>query len=294
MKKLLWVSIIALLVLTACGNDNEIKIGTQTYTDPKIMAHMIEALIEDRTDLEVSITKDIAASPQIIAAMEQGDLDVAATLFSGEVYNNHFDDIEFTTDRAETIKKAQEGFSNKFNFTWYDSIGFENAYAIAVSKEIVDKYDPHTVSDLEAIADELRFGTDGSWLERPNDGYRAFKKHYGFGFGDEKGMEVRLMYEAVENDEIDTITAYTVDPQIVELGMRVLEDDKSFFPPYDASVVVTNDVLEKHPELREVFELLIGQIDTATMTQLIHKVDIQGQNEQQVAVDYLKEVGLLD
>lgn len=296
MKRLLVLSIVSmLLLLAACGGSNDtVKIGTQTYTDPKIMAHIIEALIEDRTDLSVDITKDIAASPQLIAAVKQGDLDIAATLFSGEVYNNHFDGVEFTTDPALTIQQAQEGFAEHFNFTWYDSIGFENAYAIAVSAEIAEKYDPKTISDLEEIADELRFGTDSSWLERPNDGYRAFKEHYGYEFGSEQGMQVRLMYEAIENDNLDAITAYTVDPQILQLDMRVLEDDKHFFPPYDASVVASNDILEEHPELNEILQLLVGKIDTATMTQLISKVDIEGQNEKQVAIDFLKEIGLLN
>ncbi|WP_078427188.1 glycine betaine ABC transporter substrate-binding protein [Alkalihalobacterium alkalinitrilicum] len=296
MKKLLMTGVASLLlVLSACGGNDEgtIKVGTQSYTDPKIMAHVIEALVEDRTDFEVDITKDIAASPQIISAMTQGELDVAATLFSGEVYNNHFD-VEFNYDPQVTMQMAQEGFDEHFDFKWYDSIGFENAYAMAVSKDIVDKYNPTTISDLAPYADELRFGTDTSWLERPNDGYRAFQDHYDFSFGDERGMEVRLMYEAIENDRLDIITAHTVDPQILELEMRVLEDDRTFFPPYDASLVVNNSLVEENPELNEVFDLIVGLIDTQTMTELIAKVDIEGQREETVAVEFLKEAGLLE
>ncbi|KGX90779.1 glycine betaine ABC transporter substrate-binding protein [Pontibacillus marinus] len=295
MKKLLFGSLVGMMLLmSACGNSKQIEIGTQTYTDPKIMAHIIETLIEDRTDLEVNITKDIAASPQIISSMEKGDLDIAATLFSGEVYNNHFDDLEFTTDPEETMKKAQEGFKEKYNFKWYDSIGFENAYAIAVSQDIVEQYDPQTISDLKPISDKLRFGTDTSWLERPNDGYRAFKKKYDMSFKEARGMEVRLMYEAIENDELDVITAYTVDPQIRDLNMKILEDNKNFFPPYDASVVATQKVLEEHPKVDKVLQELIGSIDTETMSGLIKKVDIEGKEAKKVAENYLKEQGYLE
>jgi osmoprotectant transport system substrate-binding protein len=106
-------------------------------------------------------------------------------------------------------------------------------------------------------------------------------------------MQIELMYEGVENDELDVITAYSVDPQIIDLGLKVLEDDKSFFPPYTASLVARNGLLEENPEVAKTIELLTGKIDEATMTQLIYEVDINKRDEQEVAVEFLKEIGLL-
>jgi osmoprotectant transport system substrate-binding protein len=298
MKKLLMVSMTAVMMLftAACGNSDskEINIGTQTYADPKLVAHMVEALVEQNTDFEVNITKDISASPQIITAMEQGELDIA-TLYSGEVYNNHFDDekVEFTTDPEKTLNQAQKLFAEKFNLKWHDSLGFQNKYTITIDRDFAKKNNIETISDLEPYSDQLRFGTDGSWLERPNDGYRAFQDHYGFEFKDARGLQIELMYEGVENDELDVITAYSVDPQIIELGLKVLEDDKSFFPPYTASLVATNEVLNENPEVAEVINSLTGKIDEETMTQLIYEVDINEREEKEVAVEFLKEIGLL-
>jgi osmoprotectant transport system substrate-binding protein len=299
MKKLLVGTITAatLLFTSACGNGGakEIEIGTQTYTDPKIMAHMVEALIEDRTDFEVNITKDISASPQIISAMEQEELDIA-TLYSGEVYNNHFDEdkVEFTTDPEKTLSQAQELFAEKYDLKWYDSIGFQNKYTITIDGDFAEKNNITKISDLEPYADQLRIGSDSSWLERPNDGYRAFQEHYGFEFGDARGMQIELMYEGVEADELDVITAYSVDPQIIELGLKVLEDDKNFFPPYSASLVARNGLLEENPKIAEILDLLTGKIDGETMTQLIYEVDINDRKAKEVAVEFLKEIGLLD
>jgi osmoprotectant transport system substrate-binding protein len=298
MKKLLITTVTAMTVLfaSACGNgaSKEINIGTQTYTDPKLLSHMVEALIEDRTDFEVNITKDISASPLIINAMDQEELHIA-TLYSGELYNNHFDDdqVEFTTDPEKTLNQAQTLFAEKFNFKWHDSLGFQNKYTIAIENEFAEKNNIETISDLEPYADQLRFGTDGSWLERPNDGYRAFQEHYGFEFKDARGLQIELMYEGVKNDELDVITAYSVDPQIIELDLKVLEDDKKFFPPYTASLVARNDLLEENPKVAEALELLTGKIDEETMTQLIYEVDINKRDEQEVAVEFLKEIGLL-
>jgi osmoprotectant transport system substrate-binding protein len=299
MKKLLIGTMTAATVLftAACGNGGtkEIEIGTQTYTDPKLISHMVEALIEDRTDIEVNITKDISASPQIISAIEQEELDIA-TLYSGEVYNNHFDDdeLEYTTDPEKTLNQAQKLFADKFNLKWHDSLGFQNKYTITIDGDFAKEHNITKISDLEPYADQLRFGTDGSWLERPNDGYRAFQDHYGFKFKDSRGMQIELMYEGVENDELDVITAYSVDPQIIELGLKVLEDDKNFFPPYTASLVARNDLLDENPQVAEVLELLTGKIDEETMTQLIYEVDINKRDEKEVAVEFLKEIGLLE
>jgi osmoprotectant transport system substrate-binding protein len=299
MKKFLigTMTVATLLLTAACGNggSKEIEIGTQTYTDPKLIAHMVEALVEERTDFEVNITKDISASPQLISAMNQGELDIA-TLYSGEVYNNHFDkdELEYTTDPKVTLEQAQKLFAEKFDLKWHDSLGFQNKYTITIDGEFAKENNIETISDLKPYADQLRFGSDGSWLERPNDGYRAFQKHYGFKFKDARGMQIELMYEGVENGALDIITAYSVDPQIIELGLKVLEDDKNFFPPYTASLVANNETLSENPEVAEAIDLLTGKIDEDTMTQLIYEVDINKRDEQEVAVEFLKENGLLE
>jgi len=254
----------------------------------------VEALVEDQTDIDVKIIKDISASPQIISAMDQGEIQLA-TLYSGEVYNNHFDkdQVEFTTDPDKTLEQAQKLFKEKFDFTWFDSLGFQNKYTIAIKGDFAEKNNIKTMSDLAPFASELRFGTDSTWLERPNDGYRSFAKHYGYEFKDPKGMEVQLMYTGVENNELDAITAYSVDPQIIELNLKMLEDDKAFFPPYSASLVARNDMLEKYPKVKEIIESLNGTIDEETMTKLIYEVDINKRDEKEVALEYLKEKGLL-
>ncbi|MBM7570496.1 glycine betaine ABC transporter substrate-binding protein [Aquibacillus albus] len=298
MKKIIFsaVAVLVLGFMSACGgDDNTIEIGTQTYTDPKLMAHIVEGLIEDQTEYEVNITKDISASPQLITSIDQEELDIA-TLYSGEVYNNHFDEdeVEYSTDTEKTLTQAQQLFNEHFDFKWYDSLGFQNKYTIAIENEFAEANNIETISDLEPYAGELRFGTDGSWLERSNDGYRAFQEAYGFEFADARGLQIELMYEGVESDELDVITAYSVDPQILELDLKVLEDDKNFFPPYSASLVTRNNLLEDDPQIDEILSSLVGTIDEETMTQLIYEVDINERDEQEVAQEYLQEQGLIE
>ncbi|WP_182200905.1 glycine betaine ABC transporter substrate-binding protein [Paraliobacillus salinarum] len=303
MKKILLISMLSLLLtfIAACGDEKSadggdvLEYGAQTYTDPKIMGQMVKALVEDQTDHEVNLTEDIQASPQIIAAIDRGEFDFA-TLYSGEVYNNHFDDdeVEYSTDADKTIKQAQKLFGDQYDMNWYDSIGFRNEYAIAIKADFAEKNNIETISDLAPYASDLAIGTDSAWVERKNDGYAAFQEKYDFSFGDVRGMEVSLMYEGIAGGELDVITAYTVDPQIIENDLKVLEDDKSFFPPYDASLVARNEVVENYPEVSEILDTIVGLVNTEEMTKLIHEVDINGRDAREVAVEFLTEKGLLD
>lgn len=299
MRKQLIVSLLLVvgIILGACGSkdENVIEVGTQDYTDPKIMGQIIKLLIENETDYTVNVTEDIQASPQIINALDQGEFDVA-TLYSGEVYNNHFDDdkVEFSTDPEKTMEQAQNLFKEKFNFKWYDSIGFNNQYSVAVTREFAEENNVETMSDLGKFADSIILGTDSAWKERANDGYEAYTEAYGYEFSDVRGMEISLMYVGIENDELDAITAYTVDPQIIEQDLVLLEDDKDFFAPYDASLVARGELVEENQAVSDVLDSIVGLISTEEMTELIREVEINERNTTEVAEEFLKEKGMLD
>lgn len=287
------VLVIALLVLAGCSSSksNTIKIGTQTYSEPKIIAEMYKALIEESTDLNVDIVTDLAASPIVIQSMEKNDIQMA-TLYTGEIFNGYFE-TEDTKDRQEVLKQAQQGFDASHGFKWFDPYGFENTYAFTVRQELADQYGLETVSDLKEHADTMRIGVDTTWLERDDIGYRAFQEHYGFKFSASYPMEISLVYQAVADQEVDVVLAYTTDPGIKEYNLKTLEDNLQFFPPYDASPVLRKDVLEKHPELEDIIHKLVGKIDAEKMTALNYEVDVNKRSPQEVALEFLKAEGLL-
>ncbi|MGZ9583545.1 glycine betaine ABC transporter substrate-binding protein [Paenibacillus marinisediminis] len=278
-------------VLTGCGSSSELVIGTQTYTESKIIAEMYKALIEDRTELKAKIIPDLAASPVIINAMKRNDIQIA-TLYSGEIFNNYFP-IEETKDRARVLEQAQQGFDKYYDFTWMDSLGFENTYAFTVREDLAQEKGYKTISDVAKDADSLRLGVDTTWLERSNDGYPAFQKAYDFKFGKEFPMEQSLVYQAVGNDQVDIVLAYSTDSRLKAYHLQTLEDDKHFFPPYDASPVIRNDVIEKHPEVEAAIQELVGTLDAETMINLNYQVDIEKKSEREVAQQYLRDKGLL-
>lgn len=298
--KHIMISSVLLLIIFLAGCGSKSADGGEIFmaasaknTDSKINVRLIKYLVEDQTDHEVEITEDLPASPQIFSGIEKGDFDFAS-LFSGEIYNNYFDDVEYSTDPDKTLEQAQSFFGEEYDIKWYDPIGYVNNYSIAVKQVFADENNIETISDLGDYADDLVLGTDNAWVERDNDGYSGFQDAYGFKFKDAKGMDASLMYKGIESGELDVATAYTIDPQVIEFDLTILEDDEQFFPPYEGSIVVSNDVLDAYPEIDDTLEPLVDSISTEKMTELIHEVEIEEKSPDQVAEKFLKENGMLD
>jgi osmoprotectant transport system substrate-binding protein len=284
--------VLSLALLSACGSANKIVIGAQTYSEVKVIAEMYKALIEDRTDLKVQVKPDLSSSPVVINAMKSGEVDMA-TLYSGEIFNNHFELKTEPKTREEVVEAGREGFAG-LGITWFEPYGFENTYAFTVRKEVADQLGLKTISDLKEHAKNMKLGVDTTWLERPNDGYKAFSQHYGIEFGQTFPMEIGLVYEAVANKEVDIVLAYSSDARIKEFNLVTLTDDKQFFPPYDALPVARTKVLEEHPELKEIIPLLHGKITLDKAIALNYEVDVNKRSEREVALEFLRKEGLLE
>jgi len=277
--------------LAGCSSANTIRIGTQTFSEPKILAQMYRLLIEDRTNLKVNVMPDLASSTVVLDAMKNNDIQMGV-LYSGIIFDNYFP-IEQTKDRRRVLEQAQAGFDQYYGLKWFDSFGFENTYAFTVRKEVAEREKLVEISDVKLRADAMRLGVDTTWLERGGDGYPAFKEAYGIVFGKTYPMEIALVYNAVASNQVDIVLAYSTDARLKEYDLVTLKDDKQFFPPYDASPVLRKEVLEKHPELNEIMALLIGKFDAQTMIALNYEVDVNKRNEKKVAEEYLRKVGLL-
>lgn len=271
---------------------DRVRIGTQTFTETKILAEIYKAVIEENTDLDVDITTDLASSSLLLRSISRDELDMG-TLYSGEIFNGYFD-IEDTKDRDAVLRQAQEGFDKLWDLKWFDPLGFENTYTLAVRQEVAEQYGLTKMSDLKDHAQNMRIGVDTTWLERPADGYPAFTKAYGFSFAQTSPMEISLVYSAVSDKIVDIVLAYTTDPGLKEFNLVTLEDDKQFFPPFDASTVARKGLLKEHPELDEALTSLVGTIDEDTMTNLSYQVDVEKMEPRTVALKYLVDQGLLD
>ncbi|WP_019412635.1 glycine betaine ABC transporter substrate-binding protein [Paenisporosarcina sp. TG20] len=296
MKKLTLLLLALTLVLTACGggkgdSENTIVIGGKKFTEQIILVNLMSQLLEEKTELDVVEKADLGPTDVLQQAMEDGDIDIYAE-YTGTAYMIVLKEELDTTDPEVIYDRVKKGYEEKYDITWLDPFQFNNTYAIAMREEQAAELGIEKVSDLQAHASDLILGSDFDFLER-EDGITNFNEVYGLEWKDNKGMDPGLMYSAVRDGNLDAITAYATDGRIPRFDLRILEDDKGFFPPYYAAPIMPKEVLEKHPEIADVLNELAPHLTMEKMAELNSKVDIDGERTSTVARDFLIETGLI-
>lgn len=302
MKKKLAVFLSSLLVLTIAAGcslgekkaQDTIVIGSKNFTEQVIMANIVAEMIKAHTNLNVELKTGLGGTSVCFEALKRGGKNGGIDTYveyTGTGLVNLLG-MEPITDPDEAYRIVSEEFKKRWNLVWLKPLGFNNTYTLAVKKEFAQEQDLQTFSDLAKISDSLILGATMEFFERP-DGYPGLKKVYGFNFKDTKSMDAGLRYQAIANNEVQVINAFATDGLLVRYNLKILEDDKHFFPPYHAAVLIRQDVLEKYPQLKEVLNKLAGQISDEEMQQLNYRVDGKGKEPSQVAEEFLKEKGLI-
>lgn len=296
MKNIIVGFIIAfsLLVTSGCAlpglsgaADNTIRIGTLGTSESEILGEVLSIMIERETDLDTELVTNLGSSIVQHQGMVRGDLDITSTRYTGTDLSGALG-MDPVTDPDKAMEIVQREFTKQFDETWANSYGFENSYSVAITGEFARQNDIETVSDLEPYAKDLKFGVDNAWVNRKGDGYDGFAEMY-FPFGRIFPMNIGLVYQANASGHMDVVLAYSSDGRIKEFDLKVLEDDKKFFPPYDASPVINNGVLKEHPELSEILEKLAGTISTEKMQEMNYNADAKLHSAKNVAKAFLEE-----
>src|SRR5699024_2900168 len=282
------ISMLLIINMVACGKkDSVIVVGGKDYSEQYIMSQMMSILIEENTDLKTTV-KDNFSGRVIFQTINSGDVDLYLE-YAGSGLSNMKIDLDDEPDVL--LEKLEKGFADR-DIKWLESYGFSNTYSMVVNQEIAEKYDLETFSDLAAVGDELVIGTDYTFAER-TDGYPGLIEAYDFEFKELKGMDASLMYQAVEQGDVDVISGYSTEGRIAMFDVVILEDNKNFFPPYDAAPVIRQEVLDEHPELEDVLNKLANRIDDEKMAELNARVDLDEEEPEDVARDFLVEEGLI-
>src|SRR5690625_3071549 len=291
----IYLLLILSIMISACSlpglsgpAKNTVTIGTLDTSESQIMGHIVKLQIEHYTDVEVTMISNLGSSIVQHQAMTSGDVDITATRYTGTDLAGALG-MEPESDPEKALEIVQREFQERFDQTWFDSYGFANSYAFTMREDIAEKENIQTVSDLEKVATDLNFGVDNSWLNRKGDGYPGFVEEYGIEFNHIFPMQLGLVYQAVANGKMDVVLAYSTDGRIKAFNLKVLEDDRQFFPPYDASLVARNDVLERYPELEEILQKLSGKIDTEKMQELNFEADGNLKEPSTIAKEFLEE-----
>lgn len=296
MKKIILL-IIGLSLLTACSlpglggsvSNSDIVIGSGNTTERQILSEILAQMIEEEMeDINVSIINNLGSSVLIFQALDRKNVNMSSAMYTGTSLLGELD-MDPIFDKTETYETVVKEYYKRFDATWFPSYGFDNTYAFMVTKEFATEHDLSTISDLEKLSSDLSVGIDGGWIDRPLDGYDAFKVNYGFDFGKVYPMEIGLVYQALENGQLDVALGYSTDGRIDAFDLVVLEDDRSHFPSYSVSAVILNDLLETYPELESLILRLESKIDLVDMQAMNRLSDEMGVEPKDVATQFLEE-----
>lgn len=284
--------ILALSVaFTGCSSSDTITVGSKDFTENTVLGEIFAQLIEAKTNLKVNRKLNMGGTFVNFEAIKNGQIDIYPE-YTGTALTAQLK-MDVINDPDETYRIVSEEFDKQFNIKWMKPLGLNNTYTLAVTNEVYEQYGVETFSDLAAISENLIFGAEHEFFDR-QDGFDGLVETYGMKFkGDPKKMNVSLKYQAIGNGEIDVTDAFATDGQIMQYNLKILKDDKNFFPPYYAAPIIRKEVLDKHPELEDVLNSLAGLIDDATMTELNYKVDVENQDIKAVAKEFLKDNGLI-
>ncbi len=285
---------VLMISLIGCSGKSEtkiIKIATKPMTEQFILGEMLALLIEADTDLTVEMTKGVGGgTSNIQPAILAGDFDLYPE-YTGTAWSFVLKETGIPDD-VTLYNELTKKYESEYNLKWVGLYGFNNTYGLVVRKEIADKYNITTYSDLAKYSKDLVFGAEYDFFER-EDGFDALAKTYGLAFKKTVDLDIGLKYNAINSKEIDVMNIFTTDGQLAISDVTVLEDDKDFYQSYYCGTVVRMDTLEKYPELEAVLMKMDNIITDKEMAELNYKVEAEGINEKDLAKDFLIEKGLL-
>ncbi|PHH96450.1 ABC transporter permease subunit [Fusobacterium nucleatum] len=271
--------------------DKTINIATKPMTEGYILGQMLTELIKQDTDLKVNITNGVGGgTSNIHPAIVKGEFDLYPE-YTGTSWeavlkkDGSYDESKFD--------ELQKEYKEKYNLEYVNLYGFNNTYGLAVNKDIAEKYNLKTYSDLAKVSNNLIFGAEYDFFER-EDGYKELQKVYNMNFKKQIDMDIGLKYQAMKDKKIDVMVIFTTDGQLAISDVIVLEDDKKMYPSYRAGTVVRSEILSEYPELKPVLEKLNNILDDKTMADLNYQVESEGKKPEDVAREYLQEKGLLE
>jgi len=268
-----------------------IVIGTKLFQESYITAHMVSLMLEEQ-GYETDVKENLGGTLVDYEALKKGDIQ-SYVEYTGTIYSQILKKPPLEEwDPRVVYEESEKDMFERDKIIIASRLGFEDAYAIAVNKEWADTRGVSTISDLVPYAPDIKIGTDPEFATR-EDGLPQIARIYGFTFKNYKPMAPGIIYEAIKNEEVDAISAYTTDTRNDLYGLKVLEDDKNALPPYDAVVLVSEDFAQKNPKAMEALAKLNGRIDQDTMRRLNGEYDIDGREARDIAHDFLVNESLI-
>ena len=281
-----------LLFCAACTTKTrDIAVGSKNFTEQLVLGELLAQYLESVCHAPVERRFYLAGTYICQQALLAGRIDVyveyTGTALAAILKQNA------SGNSQAVYEQVREGYRRKFGLEVMPPLGFNNSFAMVMRGDDARRLGISTLSQLAPVAPKLRLGVGYEFLER-QDGYKGLVSTYGLKFAEApRVMDLGLLYRALENRSVDIVAGNNTDGLIAALGLVVLEDDKDYFPPYDAVPIVRPRLFQECPQARAAFERLGGRITADEMRKMNYAVDGQKRDPAEVAREFLAREHLL-
>lgn len=282
-------AIVALiLVLSACSPGKHLVVGSKNFTEQVLLGEILAQQIERRLGGEVERKLNLGGTLLAHQALTGGSIDLypeyTGTALTAVLKHDP------SSDRASVRALVKDEYLRRWNIEWIAPFGFNNTFAMVVRNDSARRFGLNTLSDATGAPEQWRLGVGYEFIKRA-DGLDGLLKTYGLKVKDAPtAMDLGLLYSALRSGKVDMVAANSTDGMLSILDVKVLTDDKNYFPPYECSAVVRNDKLAEFPGLEGALKELSGKIDYTTMRRLNQEVDGDHRSVREVAADFLREL----
>jgi osmoprotectant transport system substrate-binding protein len=286
------VTALLVLCLTGCGRPraDRIVVGSKNFTEQAVLGEIIAQQIAARTGLAVERRFYLAGTYICQQAILGGRIDVYPE-YTGTALAAILK-LPASNDTAQVYDQVRTAYARRFALLVTPPLGFNNTFALVIRGDDARRDGLKTISQAAADTPHWRPGFGYEFMERP-DGYQGLVKAYGLKFGAEpRIMDLGLLYKALTSHQVDLVAGNSTDGLIAALGLTVLDDDRHYFPPYQAVPVLRAETARRHPEVLKALEELAGKITAQDMQRMNYAVDGQHRDAREVASEFLKSHGL--
>jgi len=275
MRRLLLLIAVVTFFTSCRAPKPQIVIGSKFFTEQVVLAELLAQHIEARTGIHVEL---------VHKAMQAGQVDLYIE-YTGTALNAVLNEKP-TGDSAAVYQRVKQLYGQRFNFEVTEPLGFENTFAMVIRGEDAQSLHLRRMADLVAVAPKWRIGVGFEFLER-SDGFRGWSERYGLHFAQQPSvMDLGLIYRALQDHKVDIVAGNSTDGVIDSLQLVILEDDRHYFPPYDAVPIVRRGTLEQFPNLRGILTELGGKVTEQDMRHLNYLVDGEQRDVAAVVREY--------
>jgi osmoprotectant transport system substrate-binding protein len=287
-RRAFFASSMALLAASACRTSKSgIVVGCKNFTEQLILGEIFKQMLEHDCQVPVDGRFYLAGTYICQQAILAGRIDVYPE-YTGTALAAVLKQ-KAEGDASQVYEEVKREYRQKFDLDVMSPLGFNNSFAMVMRGDDARRLDVKTLSEFAPFAPQMRLGVGYEFLERA-DGYQGLIRAYDLKFAEApRVMDLGLLYRALQNHTVDIVAGSNTDGLIAALGLVVLEDDRHYFPPYDAVPIVRPQLLQQFANARGALQQLAGRISADQMRKMNYAVDGEKRDAAQVAQEFLKE-----